>query len=304
MIDRLGRTQLDHKSPAIGYGPVVDAHYHLWDLDRAGYAWLREPGDPATTAWIGDYGAIRRSCLVDEYSREANRCDIVKSVHVEASRGTRDAVDETRWLQALAQHDGFPHAIVASADLSASDVAARLDEHLQSPRTRGIRNVRMGGIAEAAFRSGFAALAGRDLAFDANLRIEDAGELLDLAASFPATTIAIDNLANPPALDEATLTRWTEAMLPLADAPNVVMKISGVGMADHEWTVERIRPWVLRAIEVFSPDRCMFGSNWPVDSLYATLYDLVTAVGSIVGELGPDPSQAVLRRTAERCYRI
>ena len=304
MIDRLGRTQLDHRSPAIGYGPVVDAHHHLWDLDRAGYAWLREPGDPATTAWIGDYRAIRRSYLVDEYSREANLCGIVKSVHVEASRGTQDAVDETRWLQGIAQGNGFPQAIVFSADLSASDIGARLDEHRGSPKARGVRNVRMGGFADSAFLSGFAALAERDLVFDANLRIEHADELLDLATSFPATTIAINNLANPHALDDATLASWTEAMAPLAEAPNIVMKISGVGMADHKWTIDRIRPWVLRAVEVFSPDRCMFGSNWPVDSLYATLPDIVTAVGSIVGELGPHSSDAVLRRTAERCYRI
>jgi predicted TIM-barrel fold metal-dependent hydrolase len=304
LIHRLGGTAIDHRPAVNGHGPVVDAHHHLWDLDRAGYEWLRERGDPATTAWIGDYTAIRRSYLVSEYAREAIGSGIVKSVHVEASRGTRDALDETRWLQAIAQDVGFPHAIVASADLSASDVAARLDEHLESPITRGIRNVRMGEFAEPRFRRGFAALAARGMTFDANLRIEQAWEVLDLAASFPDTTIAINNLANPPALDEATLTRWTEAMLPLADAPNIVMKISGVGMADHKWTVERIRPWVLRAVEVYSPDRCMFGSNWPVDSLYATLPDLVTAVGSIVGELGLHTSEAVLRRTAERCYRI
>ena len=292
------------EAAGLGPGSIVDAHHHLWDLDRAGYPWLREPGDPATTAWIGDYRAIRRSFLADEYSLDASRCGIVKSVHVEASRGTRHAVDETRWLEATAALVGFPTAIVASADLSAPGVAARLDEHLASPRLRGIRNVRMGGFEERAFRRGFAALEERGLTFDANLRMEEATSLIDLAASFPATTIAINNLTNPPALDGTALARWTLAMQPLADAPNVFMKISGVGMADHGWTTERIRPWLVRAIEIFSPDRCMFGSNWPVDSLYADLPDLAGAVGSIVGELGPVASAAVFRRTAEQVYRI
>jgi predicted TIM-barrel fold metal-dependent hydrolase len=304
LTDYPGATPLEPIPEVIGYGPVVDAHHHLWDLHRAGYAWLREPGDPATTAWIGDYKPIRRSYLIDEYAREAGRCGIVKSVHVEANRGAQGSVDETRWLQAIAQRRGFPHAIVASADLSASDIEARLDEHVASPNVRGIRNVRMGGFGEPAFRRGFAALAERGLAFDANLLIEEAGEALDLAATFRATTIAINNLANPPALDGEALARWTEAMLPLADAPNIVMKISGVGMADHKWTVEAIKPWVLCAVDVFSPDRCMFGSNWPVDSLYGSLTSLVSAVGSIVGELGPRASDAILRGTAERCYRI
>ena len=287
-----------------GQGPIVDAHHHLWDLDRPGYQWLREPGDPATADWIGDYEAIRRSCAIDEYSRDATGCGIVKSVHVEANRGARDAIDETRWLQAIAERVGFPNAIVAPVDLSASDAEAQLDQHLGSANLRGVRNVRMGGFAEPAFRNGFAALAERGLSFDANLRIEQAAGLLDLAASFPATIIAINNLANPPSLDGPTLARWTVAIRSLANATNIVMKISGVGMADHHWTVELIRPWVVRAVEIFSADRCMFGSNWPVDRLYASLPDLVRAVGSIVAEFGPDASEAVLRRTAERCYRI
>lgn len=288
----------------LGQGPIVDAHHHLWDLGRPGYQWLREPGDPATVKWIGDYKPIRRSYLIDEYSREAAGCGVVKSVHVEASRGPSDAIDETRWLQVIAERFGFPHAIVASADLSAPDAEAQIDRQLESSNTRGIRNVRMGGFAEPAFRHGFAVLAERSLVFDANLRIEQTAGLLDLATLFPSTVIAINNLANPPALDGTALARWTAAIRPLAEAPNIVMKISGMGMADHDWTVERIRPWVLGAVEVFSPDRCMFGSNWPVDQLYASLPDLVGAVGSIVGELGPHASEAVLRRTAERCYRI
>jgi predicted TIM-barrel fold metal-dependent hydrolase len=55
---------------------------------------------------------------------------------------------------------------------------------------------------------------------------------------------------------------------------------------------------------VFSPDRCMFGSNWPVDSLYGSLTDYIRALGSIIAEFGRDAAEPVFRLTAERSYRI
>jgi predicted TIM-barrel fold metal-dependent hydrolase len=93
-------------------------------------------------------------------------------------------------------------------------------------------------------------------------------------------------------------------MRPFGAIPNVLMKVSGLGMADHHWTTERIRPWVLGALEIFSPGRCMFGSNWPVDRLYGSLASVVDAIRSIVMPVSAAAADQVLRTTAERCYRI
>lgn len=284
--------------------PLVDAHHHLWDLDLSGYAWLRASGDLATSTWIGEYGPIRRSYLLDDYLHDAAGTGLAKSVHVEAARGPDDAFDESRWLQHIADRRGFPHGIVAAVDLSAPDAALQLDRHLQFPNLRGVRTIRMGGFAERGFRHGLAALADRGLIFDANLRLEHASALLDLALAFPGTVIAIDNMANPLNLSGPYFERWRAAMQALSAAPNVVMKISGLGMADHVWTARNIRPWILAAIEIFSPARCMFGTNWPVDSLYGSLAELVDAVRAILAEVSADASAQVFRRTAERCYRI
>jgi predicted TIM-barrel fold metal-dependent hydrolase len=207
-------------------------------------------------------------------------------------------------LQEIADRHGFPHAIVSAVDLSAREVESQLDEHLRFPNVRGVRTIRMGGFAAREFRRGFAALAERQLSFDANLRFEHASELLDLAAAFPYSLIAIDNMANPLTLEGPYLERWRAAMQPLSAAPNVVMKISGLGMADHAWTTRSIRPWVLAAIEIFSPARCMFGTNWPVDKLYGSLPALVSALRAIVGEVSTTAPGDVFRHTAARCYRL
>jgi predicted TIM-barrel fold metal-dependent hydrolase len=178
-----------------------------------------------------------------------------------------------------------------------------LDRHLRFPNVRGARTIRMGGFGEPAFRRGFAALAERNLTFDANLRAEHGRELLALAEAFPSTKIVVDNMANPTSLDAARLDEWRVAMRRLGEAPNVFMKLSGLGMADHRWTRDTIRPWVQSALELFPADRCMFGTNWPVDSLYGPMSSLVRAIEAIVAEVGASGAH-VFRRTAERAYRF
>jgi predicted TIM-barrel fold metal-dependent hydrolase len=82
--------------------------------------------------------------------------------------------------------------------------------------------------------------------------------------------------------------------------------VSGFGMADNHWTIESIRPWVLHCIEAFGPDRIMFGTNWPVDILYATYLEQTDAYRRIIAEAGfsRDEQERMLYRNAERLYRI
>ena len=292
-------------SPGAAGQPVVDAHHHLWDLQRHVYPWLSGGGDPGTTEWIGDYGAIRRSFLVGDYVRETAASGVIKSVHIEAVWGGSDSLGETAWLQSVAAADGLPTGIVAGIDLRSPDAEAQLDAHMACERFRGVRMAEMGDlVTDSDFRRGFAWLAERGLCYDINITAEDAVHALGLAAAFPATTIIVDNMANPRSLRLGTLRRWVRAMEPLAQAPNVVMKVSGLGMADHHWSIQRIRPWVLEAFRIFTPARCMFGSNWPVDGLYSSYAALVGALRGITGELRPAEREAFFRGTAERCYRI
>lgn len=285
--------------------PLVDSHHHLWDLRQHFYSWLGPEGNPDTTAWIGDYSAIRRPYLLDEYLSDSSTTGLIKSVHVEALWGGTDSVEETRWLQAIADERGFPQAIVAAVDLCAPDAESRLDRQLAFRNVRGVRMATMGDlVSRRDFRRGFAALAERGLSYDLNIMLADAEHGLRLALAFPGTPILVDNMANPESLQGDYLARWQAAMQKLAQAPNVVMKISGLGMADHRWTEDRIRPWVGAAIAIFSPERCMFGSNWPVDRLYGSYDSLVRVLRSVTSDLGESERQALFRTTAERCYRI
>jgi predicted TIM-barrel fold metal-dependent hydrolase len=89
-----------------------------------------------------------------------------------------------------------------------------------------------------------------------------------------------------------------------AGAPNTVVKISGLGMCDNEWTVESIRPWVESCIEAFGVKRSFFGTNWPVDRLFSSYGDVVDAYAEIISGCSGAEQEALFSKNAERIFRI
>jgi predicted TIM-barrel fold metal-dependent hydrolase len=97
---------------------------------------------------------------------------------------------------------------------------------------------------------------------------------------------------------------WREGMRQLAGCVNVAVKISGLAMFDHKWSVESLRPYVLETIDTFGVERAMFASNFPVDRLFGTYEDLWRAYASIVADASESEKDALFCRNAERIYRI
>jgi predicted TIM-barrel fold metal-dependent hydrolase len=87
----------------------------------------------------------------------------------------------------------------------------------------------------------------------------------------------------------------------MSDLPQVVCKLSGLGMFDHDWTADSIRPIVEAVLEQFGPDRCMFGSNFPVDSLYSDYTTLLTVYEDLIPQ---DAKDQVFHKTASGFYAI
>lgn len=285
--------------------PFVDAHHHLWDLERHRYAWLEGEGWPEETAVLGDYSAIRHSYLVEAYLADGRPANLVKSVHVQADWSGGDPVDETRWLQSVADRTGFPHAIVAHADLAAPGAGTQLERHLAFPNVRGIRSTPEETRPEdAAFRRGVAALGRFGLSYDLRATPESAGACRALAEAAPDVMFLVGHAGEPAERSPDYRARWRRSLATLAGAPNVALKLSGLPMRDHRWTPESLRPWILDAIDAFGVDRCMFGTNWPVDSLYSTFEALVDAYASAVASFTEPERRALFAGNAERCYRI
>lgn len=293
--------------------PIVDPHFHLWDLDNNYYPWLSDGVKPSA---FGDYAAINKTYLIDDFLADARGQNLVKAVHLDVGYDPKDPAGETRWLQQVADRHGFPHGIVGYADLRKRDVGDLLDEHMQSANFRGIRQS-MNFHHDAAktyltepevsrtpeWRNGFRELAKRELSFDLQLYYWQMDEFVDLAADFPDVQIILNHTGMQ--VDGPDhFGGWRLAMERLSAAPNIACKISGLGMGNWTWTTEEFRPYVETAIEAFSVERCMFASNFPVDKLFSSYDRIFDAFRTITAGYSVNERLALFHDNAERFYRL
>lgn len=286
--------------------PMVDTHVHFYDMSHPDlrYAWL-EPGAPVDEVTGPDAAIRAQRYWADDFLAESRFHNVSKVVHVQAAIGSDDPVEETRWLQGFADRLGAPHGIVAYADLARPDAAEVLARHAEFANLRGIRDLRYDGyLTDPAWHRGYALLARYGLVCCDDPAVEEMGKARELAERHPGVTLCVDHAGYPQRRDRAYFEEWRTAMRDLATAPNVVVKISGLGQADHRWTVSSLRPWVLECVEAFGTGRAFFGSNWPVDRLYSSYGDVVNAYAEIIAEFREDERHALFHGNAERIFRL
>jgi predicted TIM-barrel fold metal-dependent hydrolase len=290
---------------------VIDPHHHLWDPPRTRHRWLLDAG---AGSFAGDLSQLQKPYLVEDYLADLGGRGLERSVHVQAEWDHEDdPVAETRWLQSLADEHGFPHGIVAYADLSRPDAGEVLAEHARHANVRGIRQIvnwhadpsktyvdRPDLLTDPDWRRGYAELVRNGLSFDLQCYPPQLADAADLARAFPDTQVVLDHTGMPIDGHE----QWAPGMAALARCENVSVKLSGLVMIDHVWTVDSLRPYVREAIELFGPGRCMFASNFPVDKLHAGADALYDAYEAIVADLSPAERRALFHDNAARIYRV
>lgn len=281
--------------------PFIDTHHHLWQLERFRYDWLSGNRDSV----LGDCAALRVDYTVDDLLADFAGSNVVKSIHVEADYSGPDPVEETRWLQSIADRQGFPHAIVVYCDLERDGADAELARHVESPNLRGIRIRSHPEDPDVGpFQRNYAALERFNLSYELNATPDKLRSGRDVAIAHPGIQVILGHTGMPLERSAEYFRTWRAAMRNLAGAQNVAVKISGLGMIQHRWTVDSIRPWVLETIELFGADRCMFGTNFPVDKLYSSYQMLVDAYREIIAGFGREEQEKLLYRNAEKFYRI
>lgn len=295
--------------------PIIDAHQHFWDLEANYLPWLCD--EPPVPFRYGDYRPIRRNYLPAHYLADAAAHDIVKTVYVEAEWDPDDPLGETRWVSALADAEGLPTAIVAQAWLDRDDVDHVLAAQVAFPRVRGVRHkpkaagspsdARRGAprsMDDPVWRRGFSLLQPLGLSFDLQTPWWHLDAALDLARDFPATQIILNHTGLPANRSAEGLEGWRKAMASLAGAPNVAVKISGLGQPGKAWTAEANRPIVRDTIRMFGVDRCLFASNFPVDCLCVDFDTIMGGFSEITRDLPEADRVKLFHDNAARLYRL
>jgi len=283
--------------------PVVDAHQHFWDLEANRYPWLQE--EPPIAFRYGDYSRLRRSYLPEHLRADAAPHGVVKTVHVEAQWDPADPLGETRWLTGLAAGHGIPNAIVAQAWLDRDDVAEVLAAQAAFPLVRGVRHKpRQGAMREARWRRGYALLEKHRLHFELQAPWSELYDAAELASAYPRTALVLNHAGLPADRSPEGLEGWRRAMRALAECPNTSVKISGLGVPGRAWRVADNAPVVLDAIAIFGAGRCMFASNFPVDSLVASYGTIMGGFREIVSGLPRADRARLFWENAQRVYRL
>ncbi|MTI02273.1 amidohydrolase [Roseibium sp. RKSG952] len=268
----------------------IDAHHHLWDLNAVHYPWLMESGTPR---FFGDPTPIQRDYLLPQFRKDAEAYDFKASVHIQV--GAADPWAEAKWVQSVAdQHPDWPLAQVAYCDLTSDDLPDQLDRLQSLPSLRGVRQIIGRSPGEDAksgtndllenpkFLAGLRELGERGLSFDLQLLPELMEQTARILERAPRTKIALCHAGSPHDRSEDGLDAWAIALENLSSMPQVFCKLSGLGMFDHDWSADNVRPIVETCLSQFDPERCMFGSNFPVDSLSSTYAELISRYTALV----------------------
>lgn len=292
---------------------IVDAHHHLWDLSAVHYPWLMARG---VKRFFGDPTPIQKNYLVEDLRGDAARFELLGSVHIQVGAADGDEVLESRWLQETAERDGLPSAIVAYCDLAHPDVESCLQQQRQFSKLRGIRQI-VGRSAEEdahtgsgnlldneRWHAGLALLADKGLSFDLQLIPQQLQRAAEVLSRTPDLKVALCHCGSPWDQSASGLRMWRHGLETLAALDNVHCKISGLGMFDHEWTCDSIRPVVETVIDVFGTERTMFGSNFPVDKLHADYSTVWAAYDEITSTLGAADRERLFVDNARAFYAI
>jgi predicted TIM-barrel fold metal-dependent hydrolase len=282
----------------MSYPSILDTHLHLIDRGALTYPWLA--GEPA----------LNQDFLLERYQAEASRCGIGAALHMEVDVAESDIEAETRQVETLAKRPASPLVgAISACRPERADFPAFLERQLANPFVKGFRRVLHVVPDEvslsATFRANVARLAGSGRPFDLCVRPDQIDKAIALVDLCPDVQFVLDH-CGAPKIKAREEHPWRERMVEIARRPNVVVKISGVVVyADAQsWTLDDIRPYVEHAIACFGWDRVVWGSDWPVCTLTASLSIWVAATHAIVKGCSLDERARLFRRNAERVWPI
>lgn len=288
---------------------MIDAHFHIWR--QADLPWLSGPMQPRI---FGPYEPIRRDYPIAEYMADATSAGMTGAVYVQANWPVDRSVEEAAFVAEASDQSGFPIAIVAYADMLAEDVRPQLDALARNGRVRGVRMqlhwhenplYRFASGPDLArqpvLQRNVARLADYGWSFDLQVFAGQMAGAAELAAACPGVTFVLQHAGMLEDLSPQGVAAWRSGMALLAARPNIVSKLSGLGTFLRRNDAGHIAMIVRETLALFGRDRCLFGSNFPIEKLWTTYPELFAAHWAAVPE---GDRAAVFSSTAKRVYRL
>ncbi len=272
---------------------LIDAHQHFWQLSQPfDYAWLDAPAN----------APIKRDFLPADLETHLGP----RAWDTPSSCKPSTTWRRLRWALGLAQKFPFIAGVVGWVDLASPACEEQLLELKEHPKFVGVRHVTQDEpdddfIVRPDVLRGLELLEKHQVPFDLLFYVKHLRHVPALAHRFPGLPMVIDHLAKPH-IRERRLDDWLPDFRAAAAFPNVYCKLSGmITEADWKgWTAADLKPYVHEALVYFRPERCMFGSDWPVCELAGSYEEVLHALMEALGSLAESERAAIFgdRRAA------
>jgi L-fuconolactonase len=273
----------------------IDAHHHLWRYLPPGPAWMADGME-----------GLRRDFLIEDLRAVTAEAGVTGTIVVETER----TVQETGWLSQVAASDDLIRGVVGWAPLTSPAVVAELERIASLPKMKAIRHPIHDEsddqfVLRDDFNRGVAALKQFDLRYDILIFERHLPQTIEFVDRHPDQVFILDHVAKP-LIRDRVFSPWRENIRELARRSNVYCKVSGmVTEADwHTWSDNVVSPYIEAVVEVFTPNRLMFGSDWPVMTLASSYRRWMATIQSAIAQLSVTERERILGGTAVEAYGL
>jgi L-fuconolactonase len=272
----------------------IDAHHHFWHYTPDEYGWIDE-----------QMAAIRRDFLPADLAPEIAAAGIDAVLSVQA----RQTIAETEWLLSQANAHPWIAGVVGWLPLADPSVPQLLEHYAANPHLKGLRHVLQAEpdayMDRPEFNFGLSQLRAHNLTWDILIHHAQLPAAIRLVDRHPDQVFVLDHIAKP-SIRTGEIEPWKRDLTELARRPNVFCKLSGVVTeANYKtWNYDQIAPYLDAALHAFTPNRLMFGSDWPVCLVATTYGDWVRTIDRFAATLSAADREAIFHTTAARAYRL
>ena len=279
-----------------GNGGVVDSHHHIWDPAKRPHEWLLA------------LPSLNRPFGLSQLEQVATPLGVSATVLVQVLNDPA----ETEEFLALASASEFIAGVVGWVDLpdpGVGETLARLSELPGGDKLVGVRHLVPNEpdpdwLRRHEVRRGVRAVSASGGAFDLLVSTRELPAAVDLAEHLEGATLVVDHMAKPE-IAASAWEPWNSLIGQLARSDSVFCKISGlVSQAGKHWDPTAVRPYVERVVELFGPNRLLFGSDWPVCTAVASYDQVLGLARDLITPLVGKETDAVFGGTARRIYKL
>ena len=294
---------------------IVDSHHHFWDLDKNYYSILCDKIDP--NFFLGNYEIIRQNYLPVDYDKDIINHNVIGTIHCEAEWDRNDQVGETKWIENLAKRNNFPNAIIGHAWFHTKNTETIIAEQASFNMVKSIRskpNVKFaknttdykydGSMQDTNWRNGLKLLEKYNLNYDLRVPTWHLEEAVEIVRLIPNTKVIINHCGFPWDRSVDGMEFWRKGIKALSLEPNTFIKLSEFGVKGEEWNFNENASIIYDLIDLFSPKRCMFASNFPVSKLKITFDNLFNNYKKIVEKFSIYEKKYLFSETAIEAYNL